>query len=72
MPKTMHPYAKCEQCVACDITGVCDGFHRDYAEIVGFDEASSITEGKRILDPRHYMRSQIKVVEMEEYGWALP
>lgn len=72
MPKTMHPYSKCPTCVACDINGICDGFHRDYAETIGFEEATACLVGCKVYDPRHYMYDQLKVVEEQEYDWALP
>ena len=41
MPKVIHPYTKGEACTQCSLRGICDGFHKDYAEIFGFDEATS-------------------------------
>ncbi|MBN2809610.1 MAG: radical SAM protein [Deltaproteobacteria bacterium] len=72
MTKTVHPYTKGERCQQCSLCGICDGFHRDYAEIFGFDEASSIKLPEKIYDPRFYMADQLKVVEEQEYSWALP
>jgi pyruvate-formate lyase-activating enzyme len=71
MPKTMHPYAKGEECSACSLRGICDGFHRDYAEIFGFAEAIS-QPGPAVTHPCHYAQDQLKVVEEQEYEWALP
>ncbi len=71
MPKTMHPYAKGEECSKCSLRGICDGFHRDYAEIFGFAEAIS-QQGPAITHPCHYAQDQLKVVEEQEYDWALP
>jgi hypothetical protein len=71
MPKTMHPYAKGEECSKCSLRGICDGFHRDYAEIFGFAEATS-QPGPAITHPCHYAQDQLKVVEEQEYDWALP
>jgi len=71
MPKTMHPYAKGEECAKCSLRGICDGFHRDYAEIFGFAEATS-QPGSPVTHPCYYAQDQLKVVEQQEYDWALP
>lgn len=65
----MHPYAKNEACHGCALTGICDGFHRDYAKAIGFAEAVP-ESGPVVHDPRHYQRFQMKVVEDEEAGWV--
>ncbi len=72
MAKTMHPYTKGEKCQQCSLLGICDGFHKDYAEIFGFAEACSIQLPEPAYDPRFYMAEQLKVVEAQEYHWALP
>lgn len=59
---------KCEKCAA---IGICDGFHKDYARIFGTDEAKPITDEEKIKDPLHYIKNQEKIVETEDYGWAL-
>ena len=61
-----HP--ACEGCAARDI---CDGFHGDYAELFGTEEARPITGVPRIQDPRHYIKDQEKTVEPEDESWAL-
>lgn len=65
-------YLKGEKCIKCSISPICDGFHKDYAKIFGFEEAKSIILDAKIYDPRYYLNSQLKVVEKEEYDWALP
>jgi len=60
--------ATCESCAARDI---CDGFHGDYAEIFGTEEARAIRDLPRISDPRFFIREQEKVIEAEDYRWAL-
>jgi hypothetical protein len=72
MPKVMHPYAKEDACAACSLRGICDGFHRDYAEFFGFGEAASQHLPAAVFDPRHYSCEQMKVVEAQEFDWALP
>lgn len=72
MAKTIHPYAKGSACGECSLKGICDGFHKDYAEIFGFDEAQTVTLSGPVYDPCHYSNDQLKVVEAQEYGWALP
>lgn len=65
----MHPYSKGSACHGCALTGLCDGFHRDYAKVIGFGEARP-EEGPTIHDTRYYMRHQMKVVENEEADWV--
>lgn len=72
MTKTIHPYRKGTACAACDLTAICDGFHADYGALIGFAEAVPVDLGGPIYDPRHYMNDQMKVVEEQEYDWALP
>ena len=61
-----HP--ACEGCAARDI---CDGFHGDYAELFGTEEARPIPGAPRLQDPRHYIKDQTKTVEPEDESWAL-
>lgn len=68
----VNPYFKGEACSVCSISAICDGFHDDYAKIIGFDEAKAIKEDKKIVDPRYYMVDQLKVVEDQDADWALP
>lgn len=72
MPKAIHPYAKGDACSKCSLHGICDGFHRDYVEIFGFDEAKSLDLGQKVYDACFYSADQMKVVEEQEYDWALP
>ncbi len=72
MAKTVHPYTKGDKCKQCSLLGICDGFHRDYAEFFSFAEATSIQLPKPAYDPRFYMAEQLKVIEEQEYDWALP
>lgn len=65
-------YLKGEKCKKCSISPICDGFHKDYAKIFGFDEARPVILDSKIYDPRFYLNNQLKVVEKEEYDWALP
>jgi len=72
MPLSVHSFSKCEACKSCDVASICDGFQGDYGELFGFAEARPIKVGRRITDPKHYMAEQPKVVEVQEYDWALP
>ena len=56
-------YKKCEICKNCDIEDICDGFHGDYAEVFGMEEAREIKVGKKITDPKFYIKEQLKVVD---------
>lgn len=72
MPLTVHSFSKCTACKTCDVASICDGFQGDYGELFGFAEARPIKLGRRITDPKHYMVEQPKVVEVQEYDWAMP
>jgi MoaA/NifB/PqqE/SkfB family radical SAM enzyme len=72
MPLTVHNYAKCSDCSKCDVAPICDGFHGDYGALFSFAEAKPIKLGRKIYQPTYYMESQAKVVEEQEYNWALP
>lgn len=61
-------HAVCEQCAA---QAICDGFHGDYAEFFGTDEAAPITDVPRVSDPCFFIKEQEKYVEAEDQSWAL-
>jgi len=63
-------YAYGECCATCDVQSICDGFHGDYAELFGAQEATPIKIGKKIDDPQYYIKEQAKIVEEEDHGWA--
>jgi MoaA/NifB/PqqE/SkfB family radical SAM enzyme len=56
-------YRKCETCQNCDVKDICDGFHGDYAEVFGMDEARAIKIGKEITDPKFYIKEQSKLID---------
>jgi len=58
-------------CETCDVRRICDGFHGDYASLFGTDEAEGIQLGQSIDDPKHFIAEQEKVVEKEDFEWAL-
>jgi pyruvate-formate lyase-activating enzyme len=72
MAKTVHPYTKLPACKSCSLAPICDGFHKDYGEMFGTHECKTITLASRVTDPKHYIREQRKIVEEQEYDWALP
>ncbi|HJW92584.1 MAG TPA: radical SAM protein [Thermoanaerobaculia bacterium] len=72
MSKTVHPYTKLPACKSCSLAPICDGFHKDYGEMFGTHECKTITLATRVTDPKHYVREQQKIVEEQEYDWALP
>ncbi len=61
-------HTACEQCSA---RGICDGFHGDYANLFGMDEAKPITDIPSTTDPTLFIKEQDKVVEIEDEAWAL-
>ncbi|HEO72520.1 MAG TPA: radical SAM protein [Candidatus Hydrogenedentes bacterium] len=58
-------------CERCGAKAICDGFHGDYAEFFGTDEACAITDIEPTDDPRFFIREQEKFVEIEDRDWAL-
>ncbi len=58
----------CQQCAA---RNICDGFHGDYANFFGTDEAVPIKDHPPTDDLMHYIKNQKKVVEPEDREWAL-
>lgn len=64
-------YAYGEKCNDCNVKEICDGFHNDYAQFYGTDEALPITDTLVITDPLYFIREQEKVVEIEDYSWVL-
>ncbi len=63
-------YGYHEACQTCSARKICDGFHGDYAELFGTDEAEPIKGGAVIEDPLHFISQQEKVVEPEDMEWA--
>jgi pyruvate-formate lyase-activating enzyme len=59
-------YQYAPQCNTCDAKAICDGFHGDYAEMFGVDEARPISVGHRIDDPTYFIQDQEKLCEVEE------
>jgi hypothetical protein len=72
MPKVVHPYTKLPECGRCSLGPICDGFHTDYVDIFGQQEAKAVKLPTKVTDPKHYIQHQLKVVEEQEYSWALP
>lgn len=60
-----------EKCQTCSLRNICDGFHGDYAEFYGSEEAEPITNIPRVDDPLYYIKDQEKIAEEEDKAWAL-
>ncbi len=63
-------YQHHEACKTCSLRGICDGFHGDYAQFFGTDEACPITDSPATDDPLFYLSKQEKCVEAEDASWA--
>jgi sulfatase maturation enzyme AslB (radical SAM superfamily) len=59
-------YQYSSQCRSCDAKPICDGFHGDYADMFGVDEAKPISLGGAVTDPTRFIREQVKIYEPEE------
>jgi len=64
-------YTYAEVCKQCAARNICDGFHGDYAAMFGSNEARPIVDLPKLDDPRYFIAEQDKVVEEEDYEWAL-
>jgi len=64
-------YVYADKCSTCSLQEICDGFHGDYAALFSAEEASPVILPEKVDDPKYYISSQEKVVEKEDYGWAL-
>lgn len=60
-----HP----EPCATCDVKSICDGFHGDYLELYGSEEARPIKLGHKVTDPCHYAKDQVKMVHEDDLVW---
>ena len=64
-------YEYANACNDCDAKSICDGFHGDYASLYTAEEARPIKLGEKINDPKYFIKEQNKIIEEEDYGWAL-
>jgi hypothetical protein len=64
-----YQYAKA--CETCDARRICDGFHGDYAALFGTAEARGISLPEPTDNPKHFIAEQEKVIEKEDFEWAL-
>jgi MoaA/NifB/PqqE/SkfB family radical SAM enzyme len=60
-----------EACRQCSLRNICDGFHGDYSDLFGTDEARPVSDVPLTDDPKFYIRDQDKTVEPEDEAWAL-
>jgi len=58
-------YKKGDVCKECSIRDICDGFHGDYVEVFGMDEAKAVKLSEDITDPKYYIQNQEKVVDYD-------
>ena len=58
-------------CNSCDLRKICDGFHGDYAALFGTDEARGVQLGTVTENPKCFIAEQEKVVDKEDFEWAL-
>lgn len=60
-----------DACARCALQDICDGFHGDYADLFGTNEAEALTGRPPVHDPKWFIAHQEKVVETEDEDWAL-
>jgi MoaA/NifB/PqqE/SkfB family radical SAM enzyme len=70
--KTTIDKIKINKCNDCEINFICDGIHSDFVREYGTSGFEPIKIGETILDPKFYLNEQMKVVEEQEYDWAIP
>ena len=64
-------YQHHEKCQQCSLRNICDGFHGDYAQFYGTDEAEPVTGMSEVDNPLHYIQYQEKIVERQDRPWAI-
>lgn len=64
-------YTQGPACAGCHLRHICDGFHGDYVEFFGMDEAKPVTDVPVAEDPRVFIKEQEKHVLAEDCDWAL-
>ena len=57
-------------CQDCDLRRICDGFHGDYAEFIGTNDARPVRVGAVIDDPTHFIRAQRKALFPTDAAWV--
>ena len=58
-----------EACSACDVREICDGFHGDYADFFGTEEARPVRIGRPVDDPKFFINQQEKSVYPDDKVW---
>jgi len=56
-------YFKGPECQHCAIADICDGFHGDYARIIGTHESRPIALDTPVTDPTFYIKRQLKLTD---------
>ena len=64
-------YRHVHACGSCDLREICDGFHGDYAELHGTEEARPVRMGGRIDSATHFILTQEKAVHPADARWIL-
>lgn len=64
-------YRYAAACEGCSVKAICDGFHGDYVSMFGIPDTKPIHEPQPVDDPTYYIRHQLKVVEKQDFDWAL-
>ena len=64
-------YQYASACNQCSVKNICDGFHGDYASLYTADEAKPIKLDEKVTNPKYFIKEQDKVIEEEDYQWAL-
>lgn len=58
----LNGFVKGAACRFCSMNYICDGFLKQYAGRYGFTEMEAY-EGELIMDPKHFIKNQLKVVD---------
>lgn len=62
-------YRYVSACATCDVKAICDGFHGDYADLMGEADAHPIKLGHQVTDPIHFIQAQEKSVHPTDFTW---
>ena len=60
-----------DACAKCRVQPICDGFHGDYADLFGTEEAIAVTDVPLTHDPKQFICDQEKTVEPDDEAWAM-
>jgi MoaA/NifB/PqqE/SkfB family radical SAM enzyme len=62
-------YRHVEACSECDARSICHGLYGDYVNLIGDQAVQPIQLGRKVTDPREFIRQQTKLVHPDDLAW---